>query len=156
MNVFDYTVQDLEQNAVELSQYKGNVLLIVNTATECGLAGQMNELEELYRTYKEKGFTVLAFPSNQFLGQEPLDGMGIKNHCELTYQASFPIFDKIKVNGPEASDLYKYLVAETKNKMIKWNFSKFLIDREGNVVNRYAPVTTPKKMEEDIIALLNQ
>lgn len=154
MNVFDYTAQDLEKNPVELKKYAGNVLLIVNTASKCGLAGQMKELEELYAAYQEKGFIVFGFPSDQFMGQEPLEGMEIQEHCSREYGATFPLFDKIKVNGSEASDLYQYLVKETGNKKIKWNYTKFLIDQDGNVVKRYAPITSPKKIKPDIEKLL--
>lgn len=155
MNIFDFTVQDLEKNPVRLEDYRGKVLLIVNTATGCGLAGQTRELEEIYRRYKDKGFLVLGFPSDQFMGQEPLDGLEIKDYCEREYGTSFPLFDKIKVNGSNASPLYKHLVKETGNSMIKWNYTKFLVDREGRIVRRYAPVTNPSKIEPDIQKLVN-
>lgn len=154
MNIYDYTVQDLEKNPVPLEDYRDKVLLIVNTATGCGLAGQTRELEELYRKYQDKGFVVLGFPSDQFMGQEPLEGLAIKNHCEMEYGVTFPLFDKIKVNGPDASLLYKHLVQETNNSLIKWNYTKFLVDRNGQVVKRYAPVFTPNKIETDIQALV--
>lgn len=154
MNVFDFTVFDTNKKPVSLRDYEGQALLIVNTASQCGLATQMNGLEALQRTYHDQGFTVLGFPSNQFMGQEPLNGTAIQEHCQLTYGTTFPIFDKINVNGSSAHDLYKYLIKETNNKMIKWNYSKFLIDRNGNVVSRYAPVTTPDKIEDDIVKVL--
>lgn len=154
MSVFDFTVQDLENNPQDLEQYRGNVLLIVNTATKCGLVGQLKGLEELHETFKDKGFSVLGFPSNQFMGQEPLDGLEIKNECSLNYGVTFPLFDKIKVNGSDANDLYKYLVSETGNKFIKWNYTKFLVDREGNVVDRFAPTTSPDKIKSDIEKIL--
>lgn len=156
MDIFDFTVQDLEKNPVRLEDYRGKVLLIVNTATGCGLAGQTRELENLYRKYRGKDFVVLGFPSDQFMGQEPLDGLEIKNFCEREYGVSFPLFDKIKVNGPDASLLYKHLVKETGNSMIKWNYTKFLVDREGQIVKRYAPVTTPDKIEPDIRELVER
>ena len=154
MSVFDYTVKDLEKKPQDLEQYRGDILLIVNTASKCGLVGQLKGLEELYEEFKERGFTVLGFPSNQFMGQEPLEGMEIQNECSLNYGVTFPLFDKIKVNGSEASDLYKYLVSETGNKFIKWNYTKFLVDREGNVVNRFAPTTSPEKIKSDIEKIL--
>ncbi|UJF16427.1 glutathione peroxidase [Jeotgalibaca sp. MA1X17-3] len=154
MSVFDFTVQDLENNSQSLDQYRGDVLLIVNTATKCGLVGQLKGLEKLQEEFKDKGFNVLGFPSNQFMGQEPLDGMEIKNECSLNYGVTFPLFDKIKVNGSDASDLYKYLVSETGNKFIKWNYTKFLVDREGNVVDRFAPTTSPENIRLDIEKIL--
>ena len=154
MSVFDFTVQDLENNPQDLEQYRGNVLLIVNTATKCGLVGQLKGLEELQEKFKDKGFNVLGFPSNQFMGQEPLDGLEIQNECSLNYGVTFPLFDKIKVNGSDASDLYKYLVSETGNKFIKWNYTKFLVDREGKVIDRFAPTTSPEKIKTDIEKIL--
>lgn len=156
MNVFDFTVLDLEKNPVKLDTYAGSVLLIVNTASKCGLAPQMNGLESLQQKYHDQGFTVLAFPSNQFMGQEPLDGLEIQTLCQTTYNATFPIFDKTDVNGPTANELYKYLVSETNNKKIKWNYSKFLVNRQGDVVNRFAPVTTPDKIESYIVEELSK
>lgn len=154
MSVYDYTVQDLEKHPQELSQYRGKVLLIVNTASKCGLVGQLKGLEELFEEFKDKGFMVLGFPSNQFLGQEPLEGLEIQKECSLNYGVTFPLFDKIKVNGSDADDLYKYLVSETGNKIIKWNYTKFLINREGAVVDRFAPTTSPEKIKFDIEKLL--
>ncbi len=156
MNVLDFTVLDLEKKPVKLDTYRGSVLLIVNTASKCGLATQMDGLENLQKKYKDQGFTVLAFPSNQFMGQEPLEGTEIETHCQTTYGTTFPIFDKTDVNGEKASDLYKYLVSETKNKKIKWNYSKFLINRHGDIVNRFAPVTTPDKIESYIVEELSK
>ncbi|SFK25678.1 glutathione peroxidase [Marinilactibacillus piezotolerans] len=154
MPITDYTVTDMSENEISLSKYAGKPLLIVNTASQCGLASQLKDLENLYQDYKEKGFVVLGFPCSQFMNQEPLEGEEIAEFCQMNYGVSFPLFDKIKVNGDETHPLFKYLKDQTGNKMIKWNYTKFLIDADGEVVNRYAPTTSPKKIAKDIEKLL--
>lgn len=154
MTVYSFDVNRIDGTAESLEKYKGNPLIIVNTASKCGLAPQLEGLEELYREFKDDGLTVLGFPCNQFLGQEPLDGKEITEFCQLNYDVTFPLYEKVKVNGKDAHPLYKYLKEQTKNKVIKWNYTKFLIDREGNVFKRYAPQTDPKKMKDDIQSLV--
>ncbi len=154
MNIYDFKVNDLKGNELTLEEYKNKVLLIVNTATKCGLVSQLGGLEELYQEYGPDDFAVLAFPCNQFLNQEPLKGENIENYCQFNYNTTFPIFDKIDVNGDDAHPLFKYLKEETGGKSIKWNYTKFLVDRNGKVINRYAPVTKPKKLADDIEAAL--
>ena len=157
MSVYDFKADDIMGQEVELSDYKGKVLMIVNTASECGLTPQFEGLEELYQEYKEQGFEILGFPCNQFANQDSGTNEEIKEFCQLNYGVSFKMFEKIKVNGSAAHPLFKYLKSETGfllGGIIKWNFTKFLIDREGNVVNRYAPTTEPAKTKADIEKLL--
>ncbi|WP_208560404.1 glutathione peroxidase [Marinilactibacillus kalidii] len=154
MTVADYTVKDLNGEDVQLSDYIGKPMLIVNTASQCGLASQLKDLEEIYQDYKDKGFVVLGFPCNQFMNQEPLDSGEIAEFCQLNYNVSFPMFEKVKVNVGEAHPLFKYLKEETGNKMIKWNYTKFLVDQNGEVVNRYAPTTKPAKVIEDLVTII--
>ncbi|MGB3159911.1 glutathione peroxidase [Carnobacterium sp.] len=155
MSVYDFTVTEIGGGEVSLSKYKGKPLVIVNTASKCGLAPQFEGLEELYEKYKEQGLTVLGFPSNQFMNQEPLSNEEIESHCQLTYNVSFPLHEKIKVNGDDASPLYKYLVEQTGNKAIKWNFTKFLIGKDGEIVERFGSMTKPEKLEDSIVKVLN-
>lgn len=141
----------------DLSDYHGKVLLIVNTATKCGLKNQFNGLQQLYDDFKDQGLIVLGFPSNQFLNQEPGDDDQIQQTCQLNFGVDFPLFSKIKVNGKDAHPLYQYLTKEASGILggaIKWNFTKFLIDRKGEIIKRYAPTTEPEEMVEDIKALL--
>ena len=136
-----------------LSAYKGKVLLIVNTASQCGNTPQYAGLQELYAKYRERGFEVLAFPCNQFGHQEPGSDEEIKDFCELNYGVEFPLFSKIEVNGEGAHPLYKFLKSEKGGLLgesIKWNFTKFLVDRQGNVIERYAPMTPPRRIASDI------
>lgn len=154
MTVADFTVKDLDGKDVDLSSYTGKPMLIVNTASKCGLASQLKDLEELYQSYKDKGFVVLGFPCNQFMNQEPLEGGEIAEFCQLNYDVTFPMFDKVNVNGGDAHPLFKYLKEKTGNKMIKWNYTKFLIDSDGEVINRYAPTTKPLKVVEDLVSIL--
>lgn len=149
MNVHDFTVKDNKGNDVSLSDYKGKVLLIVNTATKCGLTPQYEGLEELYEKYNEKGFEILDFPCNQFAFQAPGSAESIDSFCTLKYNTKFPRFEKIKVNGRDAAPLYVYL-KEQKPGRIKWNFAKFLIDRDGNVVDRFAPSDKPETLTNSI------
>lgn len=155
MSVYDFTVKDKKGNDVSLSEYKGKVLLIVNTATKCGLTPQYDALEALYEKYHDQGFEILDFPCNQFLAQAPGSVEEIDSFCTLRFNTKFPRFGKIKVNGKEADPLYVYL-KERKPGRIEWNFAKFLIDREGNVVERVSSKTKPETMTESIEKLLAQ
>lgn len=155
-SIYDVTVQDDQEKDVSLAKYEGKVLLIVNTAIKCGLAPQYEELQELYERYQNEGFVVLDFPSNQFL-QSPETNEETDEFCTGTYGTTFPRFDKVNVNGKEASPLYKHLKKQQGGLLgdaIKWNFTKFLVDREGKIIDRYAPTTDPKDIEEDIQSLL--
>jgi len=158
MSIYDYNVIDIDANEISMSNYKGKVLLIVNVASECGFTPQYEGLEKLYQRYKEQGFMVLGFPSNQFAKQEPDSNEKIKFFCQGTYDVHFDMFSKIDVNGENASPLYKYLKKEQGGFLwidsIKWNFTKFLVDSDGNVIERYAPSTKPKSIEKDITKLL--
>lgn len=150
MTIYAYTVKTIDQKEVSLSEFKNKVVLIVNIASECGLAPQLEGLQDLYDKYKTEDFVVLGFPSNQFMNQEPLEGEEIVSFCSTQYGVDFPLFAKIDVNGKTADPLFQYLVKETKNKKIKWNYTKFLVDRDGNIIKRFAPITTPDKLEESI------
>lgn len=157
MNIYDFTVMDSKGNEVSLSEYKGKVLLIVNTATGCGFTPQYKGLEELYRKYKDAGLEILDFPCNQFGHQAPGTDADINEFCTLRYDTTFPRFKKIDVNGKNESPLYRWLKSEKGGFLgsrIKWNFTKFLIDREGKVVARYSPTTPPSKIEKSIQTLL--
>ena len=157
MSFYDYTVKGRAGEDVSLSTYKGKVLLVVNTATGCGFTPQYEGLQKLYDKHKDKGFEILDFPCNQFANQAPGTIEEIQSFCTLNYGTTFPRFAKIDVNGKNASDLFKFLKKEKKSALgssIKWNFTKFLIDREGNVVKRFAPTDTPESIEQDIVALL--
>nr|WP_288828750.1 glutathione peroxidase [uncultured Clostridium sp.] len=157
MNLYDITVKDRKGTPVTLSQYKGKTLLIVNTATGCGFTPQYKGLEALYRNYKDKGFEILDFPCNQFGHQAPGTEEEIHQFCTMNYEVSFPQFAKIEVNGPGESPLYSYLKSQQPGILgskIKWNFTKFLVDKNGNVTNRYAPTDKPEKLEKVILALL--
>jgi glutathione peroxidase len=151
-------VKAADGSTTDLSSYKGEVMLVVNVASKCGFTPQYEGLEALQRRYRADGFTVLGFPCNQFGQQEPGDADEIANFCKLTYDVDFPIFAKIDVNGDDAAPLYKYLRDEAPgllgSKAIKWNFTKFLVDRSGKVVKRYAPQTKPEELTRDIEALL--
>lgn len=157
MGIYDLTVKDIKGNDVSLSEYKGKVLLIVNTATGCGFTPQYDGLEKLYADHKDKGFVILDFPCNQFANQAPGTNDEIVSFCKMKFGVSFPQFSKIDVNGENESPLYTYLKKQKGGMLgskIKWNFTKFLVDRNGNVVERYAPTTTPEKIEDDIKKLL--
>ncbi|MDR0831271.1 MAG: glutathione peroxidase [Bacillales bacterium] len=155
MKIYDYQVKNVDGTKKDLQDYQGKVLLIVNTATHCGFTPQYKGLQSLYLKYKDKGFEVLDFPCNQFMHQAPESDQGIASFCELKYQTTFPRFSKIEVNGDKADPLFVYLKANSNPKgSIKWNFTKFLIDRDGNIVNRYSSLVTPEKIENDIINLL--
>ncbi|HUI20047.1 MAG TPA: glutathione peroxidase [Methylocella sp.] len=156
--VYDFAASTLEGSEKSLSDYSGQVLLMVNTASKCGFTPQYEGLEALYRKYHTQGFAVLGFPCNQFGGQEPGDAAEIKRFCSLTYDVTFPMFGKIDVNGPDAHPLYRFLKGEAKGVLgteaIKWNFTKFLVDREGRVCARFAPSVTPEALEKEIEKLL--
>ena len=178
MSIYEYNVKDTEGNDVSLYEYEGKVLLIVNSATKCGFTPQYNELTEIYNKYKDQGFTILDFPCNQFGNQAPGTGEEIKEACRLNFLVEYPIFDKIDVNGENEDPLYTYLKQEqpfteitgkgaTKLKLalkvmnrnakkddIKWNFTKFLVDREGNVVRRFEPTEDLKDVEQAVMELL--
>ena len=156
-SIYDFTAKTLAGKDASLADYKGQALLIVNTASKCGFTPQYEGLEKLYETLHPKGFTVLGFPCNQFGSQEPGSEDEIGQFCQVNYGVTFPIFAKIDVNGPNAHPLYKYLTQEKRGLFggsIKWNFTKFLVDRAGKVVARYAPTTKPKDLEQPIAALL--
>lgn len=157
MAIYDFVMKDAEGSQVSLADYKGKVLLIVNTATGCGFTPQYEGLENLYKKYQEQGFEILDFPCNQFGNQAPGTEQEITSFCQLNYGVSFKQFAKIEVNGANESPLYTYLKKQKGGILgsaIKWNFTKFLVDREGNVVGRFAPTETPEKLEKNIKALL--
>ncbi len=157
MTLYDFKVNDYKGNEVSLEQYKGKVLLIINSATKCGLTPQYDALVALYNKYKDQGFEVLDFPCNQFLAQAPGSSEEIHTACVLRFNVAFQQFEKIKVNGPGAHPLFKFL-KETcpvnKGKKIAWNFNKFLVDRQGNIVNRFEPLVTPEEFEDKVKELL--
>lgn len=156
--VYDFSMQTLAGETVSLSQYRGKVLLIVNTASECGFTPQYEGLQTLYAQLASRGFEVLAFPCNQFGKQEPGDAQAIRSFCDLRFHVTFPMFAKVDVKGPDAAPLYQYLTDEKRGvlgtKAIKWNFTKFLVDANGNVVARYAPTAKPEAIRADIERLL--
>ncbi len=157
MNIYELTVKDAEGRERSLSEFGGKVLLIVNTATGCGFTPQYEGLQTLYERYREQGLEILDFPCNQFGGQAPGSEKEIVDFCQINYGVSFPQFSKIEVNGKNESPLYTFLKGEKGGFMgsrIKWNFTKFLVDREGRVVERFAPAVTPEKIEERIKELL--
>ncbi len=154
MNIYDFSVKTTDLQEQSLADYQGKVMLIVNTASNCGFTQQYKELQALYEQYGSDKFVVLAFPCNQFMGQEPGDNAEIVNFCQLNYQVSFPVFAKIEVNGKNTEPLFAYLKSQCKGVLgtesIKWNFTKFLVNRQGDVVKRYAPTTTPSHIAQDI------
>lgn len=157
MNIYDFKATDIDGENVDLSVYRGKVLLIVNTASKCGFTPQYKGLESLYQEFDQEHFSVLGFPCDQFGNQEPGDESEIKGFCELNYGVTFPLFEKIDVNGEQAHPLFKFLKNEKGGlltKDIKWNFTKFLIDKNGNVVERFAPTTTPESIKNKIKALI--
>lgn len=153
--VYSYKLKDIDGKEVELSKYKGDVLLIVNTASECGLTPQYEGLETLFKKYKDKGFKVLAFPANNFGGQEPGSDSEIKNFCSEKYHVSFPLFSKISVKGDDQNPLYKFLTTHSNKDIagdVKWNFQKYLVGRDGKVIKKFDPRVTPddKTLAEEI------
>ncbi|MDC6458841.1 glutathione peroxidase [Luminiphilus sp.] len=157
-SVYDYSATLADGTTTALSDYKGQVLLIVNTASKCGFTPQYEGLEKLHATHKDAGFSVLAFPCNQFGSQEPGSTEEIVEFCEMRFQTSFPLFEKIDVNGTNSHPLYKHLKSEVKGLLgterIKWNFTKFLINRDGEVVGRFGSQKKPADIESEIMALL--
>ncbi|MFA6940669.1 MAG: glutathione peroxidase [Clostridiaceae bacterium] len=181
MSIYDFKAITIDGDEISLEKYKGKVLVIVNTASKCGFTPQYEGLEKLYEQYKDKGFEILGFPSNQFAGQEPGESQEIKNFCTLNYGVSFQLFKKSDVRGENINPLFRYLTEKTTFKgfdlnhpngkklndlikgkfpefmegnSIKWNFTKFLVDKEGNVVERYEPTTRPEDMSSHIERLL--
>lgn len=155
---FDFQTPDARGELVELNQYNGQLVLVVNVASKCGFTPQYKGLEELYKLYAEKGFVVLGFPCNQFGAQEPGSNQEIQQFCELNYGVSFPVLGKVDVNGPEASPIFEFLKSEAPGllgtELIKWNFTKFLVGREGQVIERFAPQTKPEDLKAQIEAEL--
>ena len=158
MTIYDFTAETLEGKPAPLSDWQGKVVLIVNTASKCGFTGQYAGLEALYRKYRDRGLVVLGFPCNQFGAQEPGDAEEIASFCSLTFDVDFPMMRKIDVNGPTAHPLYAYLKKARKGVLgtegVKWNFTKFLVDRKGQATARFAPTVEPKALESAIEALL--
>ncbi|MEG0153325.1 MAG: glutathione peroxidase [Cellulosilyticaceae bacterium] len=157
MKFYDFKVKRINGQEVKLEEFKGKVALVVNTASKCGLTPQFKELEEVYKEYKEEGLVILGFPCNQFAKQDSGSNKEISEFCQLNYGVTFDMFEKIEVNGADAHPLYKYLKKEARGVLsseIKWNFTKFLVDREGNVIKRYAPTVTPSKIKRDIEKLI--
>ena len=157
-SIYDFSATSIEGNPVELSNYKDKVLLIVNTASQCGFTPQYQGLQALYQKYSDRGLVVLGFPGNQFGQQEPGSTSEIQSFCETRFGVSFPLFEKVDVNGINAHPLFKYLTKAVPGILgtegIKWNFTKFLVDRKGNVVKRYPSMTKPEDLEKEIEALL--
>ncbi|HEX9059982.1 MAG TPA: glutathione peroxidase [Clostridia bacterium] len=181
MNIYDFKVKSIDGEEVSLSKYKGKALIIVNTASKCGFTPQYEDLQKLYEKYNEQGLEILGFPSNQFAEQEPGSNSEVKNFCLVNYGVSFPLFEKIDVRGPDADPLFQFLTEQKPFKgfnldhpigkilssmlqekfpeylegdSIKWNFTKFMIDKNGNVVSRHEPTTSPLDMESEIKQLL--
>lgn len=181
MSIYNFKVNDIDGNEVCLDQYKGKVIIIVNTASKCGYTPQFQDLQSLYEKYEDKGLVILGFPCNQFLGQEPGSNDEVKSFCLLNYGVTFPMFEKVAVRGLNAIPLFNFLINQKPfegfnlekvqqkllysvisekypeslvDNSIKWNFTKFLIDREGNVINRFEPFVEPIDMEDHIIKLL--
>lgn len=157
-SIYDFKVKKWDGSYIPLSDYKGKVLMIVNTASACGFTPQYKGLQALYEKYKEKGFEILAFPCDQFAHQEKGSNQEIHEFCTINFRITFPIFEKIEVNGKNADPLYKYITSKKRGifgtRKIKWNFTKFLIDRNGTITRRYAPATEPEQMENQIKGLL--
>lgn len=158
-SIYQFDAELLEGENKALSDYQGKVLLIVNTASKCGFTPQFAGLEKLYEKYKDQGFEVLGFPCNQFGGQDPGSNEQIGEYCQRNYGVSFPMFAKVDVKGPEAHVIFRYLTNNSKGILgngIKWNFTKFLINKKGEVINRYAPTTKPEELEADIEKALTE
>ncbi|MGF7138668.1 glutathione peroxidase [Roseimarinus sediminis] len=156
--IYQFSVKNIQGKELSLNEYEGKLVLIVNTASKCGFTPQFAGLEALYEKYKDRGLVILGFPCNQFGNQEPGDEQSISEGCLINYGVSFPMFSKIEVNGKNAHPLYQFLKKEQKGMLgsgIKWNFTKFLIDKEGRPVKRFSPTTEPKKLEKYIEAHLN-
>ena len=159
MHFYDFEAMTIDGDDVKMATYENKVVLVVNVASKCGFTPQYKGLEELYERYGDKGLVILGFPCDQFANQEPGDEEAIKSFCSLNYGVSFPLFGKIKVKGPEAHPIYQYLTKEKGGLLgddVKWNFTKFLVDRQGNVVERFAPQVDPLKIADKIERLLSQ
>jgi len=158
MDIYKYSANTIEGKDKSFEEYRGKVLLIVNTASKCGFTSQYKGLEQLYRDFKDRGFVVLAFPCNQFLNQEPGIEQEIATFCQTNYDVSFPLFAKIDVNGDATHPLYQYLKEQALDRKgsgpIEWNFTKFLVDRQGRVTKRFAPQDTPESMRQESEAVL--
>lgn len=156
--IYDFDLELIDGKTISMSEYKNKVILIVNVASKCGFTPQYKGLESLYQKYKDKGLVILGFPCNQFMSQEPASNEEIAEFCSLTYGVDFPMFKKIDVNGENTHPLYKYLKDEASGflgtDIIKWNFTKFLVDKKGKVIQRFSPSTTPEDLEDDIKKLL--
>lgn len=155
--IYDFIVKGNTGEDVDLAQYRGKVLLIVNTASKCGFTPQYKGLESLYQKYKDKGLVILGFPCNQFANQEPAADDEIASFCELNFGVTFPLMKKVDVNGKDASLVYKFLKKKAPGFLfsrIKWNFTKFLIDRDGQAVKRFSPITKPESLESDILKII--
>jgi glutathione peroxidase len=158
-NFYQFKAKSLQGKEISMEEYKGKAVLVVNTASKCGLTPQYEGLEALYRKYKDDGLVILGFPSNQFANQEPGDEKSIAEGCLVNYGVTFPMFSKVDVNGESAHPLFKYLTGELGSifgSKVKWNFTKFLIDRNGKPVKRFAPVTRPESMENNIKKVLEK
>ena len=157
-SIYDFKLKTIDDKTITLQEYKEKTLLIVNVASKCGFTNQYQELEELYTKYKDKGLVILGIPCNQFGSQEPGSNEEVAEFCQLNYNVSFPMFSKIDVNGEQADPLYKFLTKEQTgilgSERIKWNFTKFLITKEGNVLKRFAPTKTPLSFENKIKSIL--
>lgn len=154
MSIYDFKVKNAEGEMIAMENYRGKLLLIVNTATHCGFTPQYEALQTLYEKYQSQGFEILDFPCNQFANQAPESESEIQSFCSLKYKTTFPLFAKVEVNGKNEEPLFSYLKKHSKsflNSDIKWNFTKFLVSREGKVIDRYAPMTKPEKIEKDIV-----
>ena len=156
--IYQYSGLDMQGNQKSMGEFKGQVVLVVNTASKCGFTPQFKGLEKLYSKYKEKGLAVLGFPCNQFANQDPGSNEDITEFCELNYGVTFPMFQKVDVNGDDAHPLFQYLKKQAPGVLgtqaIKWNFTKFLVNQDGQVVARFAPKDTPEKIESEIVKLL--
>ena len=154
-NFYDFEAEDIKGQLIKMDSYKDKLVLVVNTASHCGFTKQYAGLEQLYKDYKDEGLVILAFPCNQFAGQEPGDAAEIMSFCQLNFGVTFPIFSKIKVNGKEAHPIFNYLKSELPDiigSRIKWNFTKFLIDRTGKPIKRFAPTDTPEVIEKYLVS----
>lgn len=159
MTFYDFQAKRIDGNTVSMAEYKGKVVLVVNTASKCGFTPQFAGLQQLYEKYREKGLVILGFPCDQFAHQDPGSNAEIQAFCSLNYGVTFPMFEKSDVNGAQALPLFKYLKNEQKGALgsaIKWNFTKFLIDKEGRVIRRFAPAAPPHKIEQDILRELEK
>ncbi len=157
-NFYQFSAKSLQGKEINMEDYKGKTVLVVNTASKCGLTPQYEGLEKLYEKYKDKGLVILGFPCNQFANQEPGDEKTISENCLINYGVTFPMFSKVEVNGENAHPIFKYLKSELKGTLgskIKWNFTKFLVDKNGNPVKRFSPTTQPEKIDKFLETHMN-